>query len=189
MSNWKTWHVPLSDGHLNLGEEYDKMVANGANQDQIPFIVQFIENPKYQKWWNPFYGTGAVNLENHDYIHILLGRGMHPKDEAFVIGFTMGSTNIMTTFRKNIYLYCSQYLYPKHYKFNDEERHVYLDAAKLGFISDCKSLHTIDMKRLRHLTISEARKELNLTETLLQAYYEIEKARYPNCTASQRLLK
>lgn len=185
---WKSWHIPLSRGDLNLGEAYDMMTENGAEQDDIPFIVQLVENPKYQHWWNPFHGTGAVCLQNHDYIHLLLGRGMLPKDEAFVIGFTMGSTNIMTTWKKKLYLWCSQYLYPKHYKFTEEERHVYMDAAKLGCVSDCTPLHTVDLSQYRHLTIAEARKELNLTENLLHGYYEIEKHRYPDCKSSQRIL-
>jgi hypothetical protein len=187
-SCWKKWNVPLSRGDLNLGETYDLMTQNGAEQHDIPFIVQLVENPKYQHWWNPFSDTGAVCLQNHDYIHLLLGRGMLPKDEAFVIGFTMGSTNIMTTWKKKMYLFFSQYLYPKHYKFTEEERHVYTDAAKLGFISDCTPLHTIDMTKLRHMTISEAREHLNLTENLLHGYYEIEQHRYPDCDSSRRIL-
>ncbi len=186
---WKEKYIPLSDSHINLGEAYDAMTSDGAEQGDIPFIVQLVENPKYQHWWNPFHGTGAVNLENHDYIHLLLGRGMLPKDEAFVIGFTMGSTNIMTTWRKNLFLRVSQFFYPKVYQFTEEERHVYLDAAKLGFISDCTPLHTVDMNKLRHMTIGEAREHLNLTENLLHGYYEIEAHRYPDCPSSQRILE
>jgi hypothetical protein len=186
--NWKEKHIPLADRDVNFGEAYDAMTSDGAEQGAIPFIVQLVENPKYQHWWNPFHGTGAVNLENHDYIHLLLGRGMLPKDEAFVIGFTMGSTNIMTTWKKKMFLWVSQYFYPKHYQFTEEEKNVYFDAGKLGFVSDCTPLHTVDMNKLRHLTIAEARKELNLTENLLHGYYEIEAHRYPDCKSSQRIL-
>jgi hypothetical protein len=187
--NWKEKYIPLSDAHVNLGEAYDAMTANGAEPDNIPFIIQLVENPKYQHWWNPFHGTGAVNLENHDYIHLLVGRGMLPKDEAFVIGFTMGSTNIMTTWKKNMFLFVSKYFYPKVYQFKEEEIQIYKKAAKLGFVSDCTSLHTVDMKSLRHMTIGEAREHLNLTENLLHGYYEIETKRYPDCKSSKRLLE
>jgi len=187
MKTWKDWYIPLSQKDRNLGEAFDEMQLLGADQNKIPLIVQLVENPKYQHWLNPFKGTGAVNLENHDYIHILLGRGMLPLDEAFVIGFTMGSTDILTDFTRGLYLFVSQHFYPKHYQFNKEEKRVYMDAAHLGYISDATPLHTIDMKSLRHLTIGEARKQLNIEEELLYGYYHIEKKRYNNSIASQRL--
>ena len=58
-------------------------------QDSIPLIIKLVENPKY---FTSRLFTGAVNLFTHDCIHIVLDRGLLVKDEAFVIGYTMGSS-------------------------------------------------------------------------------------------------
>ncbi len=67
-----------------------------AEQDDIPLIIQLVENPKFDISGIDLFNR-AVDLHTHDCIHVILGRAMLPKDEAFVIGFTMGSTNRVTT--------------------------------------------------------------------------------------------
>ena len=59
--------------------------------EDVPLIIKLVENPKYDIGLF----AGNVSLYNHDCIHLLLGRGLRVKDEAFVIGFTMGSTKKM----------------------------------------------------------------------------------------------
>jgi hypothetical protein len=119
---------------------------------------------------------------------LLLGRGVLPKDEAFVLGFTMGSTNRVSDLETSLYGLFSRYIYPKAYQFEDEDFELYKDAVKLGYISDCKPLNSIDYKSLSSLSLDEAREEIGLEKSLLKAFYEIEKKRYPNSIESQRLL-
>ncbi|HYX14275.1 MAG TPA: hypothetical protein VE944_07890 [Nostoc sp.] len=61
---------------------------------------------------------GKISLRHHDYIHILLGRGISPKDEAFVIGFTMG--NDLKTNKLHLFIYkvFARFLYPYPYNFS-----------------------------------------------------------------------
>ena len=61
-----------------------------------------------------------MTLEQHDYIHILLGRGLTLMDEAFVIGFTMGSTDRVSTREQNLFSFINQVLYPKPYRFTED---------------------------------------------------------------------
>lgn len=185
--SWKDWHIPLSRGAIRFGEARAELAALGASQDDIPLMVQWVENPRFDLPGIDIF-HGAVDLKTHDAIHILLGRGMLPTDEAFVIGFTMGSTNRVTTLEENLYAFVTRHFYPKVYRFSADDLRVFRDATKLGYISDCASLDKVDYDPLNHLTIAEARRELNLEENLIRAYYEIEQRRYPQSKASQRLL-
>jgi len=158
-----------------------------AAQDDVPLIVQLIENPKFDiPWINIF--NGAVNLADHDCIHALLGRGFLPKDEAFVIGFTMGSTNRTNTLEQKLYAWASKYLYPGPYKFDNEDVQVFKDAVHLGYISDCIPLNTVNYSDYLKKTVKNIRVELGIEKDLLESYFNIEKRRYPDSVASQRLI-
>jgi hypothetical protein len=159
----------------------------GADQGDIPLIVKLIENPKFKiPGVNIF--EGAVDLFDHDAIHILLGRGMLPKDEAFVIGFTMGSTNRVGSAEQALYSLAAKYLYPGPYKFSDDDIQVFKDGVHLGYVSDCKPLSSVRYKDYLENPISDIRSELGIETDLIEAYYRIEQKRYPESVESQRLL-
>jgi hypothetical protein len=181
------WHVPVSEEAQLLGQAYDGLRAIGLQQDQIPLMVQLVENPRFDLPGFDLF-PGATSLETHDYIHILLGRGLYPMDEAFVLGFTMGSTNRMSATEEALYTFFTRYLYPKSYRFNDDEVAVFRDAVRLAYISDCVSLASVDYTKLRDLPLAVVRAKLGIEVTLLRAYFEIERKRYPESAASARLL-
>ena len=185
--SYKDWHIPFSKGDLTLREARASLSALGARQEDIPLMVQLVENPRFDIPGIDIF-HGAVDIQTHDCIHILLGRGLLPKDEAFVIGFTMGSTNKVTTLEENLYALASRYLYPKVYQFNDDEIRIFKDATKLGYISDCQPLDEIDYEKYLDWKLREIRQDINLENDLILAYYGIEKKRYPQSKASQRLL-
>ncbi len=182
----KDWFVALDEDSQTLGDAFEAMQNIALEQDAIPTIVQLVENPKFDLPGVDIF-SGATNLETHDYIHILLGRGVMPKDEAFVLGFTMGSTNRVGHFEEKLYGLFTRFLYPKHYRFTEEDFQIYKDAVRLGYISDCTPLDKIDYPSLSHLTIKQARKEIGLEVNLLKAYYEIESKRHPDVFESARL--
>ncbi|MCM8532091.1 MAG: ubiquinone biosynthesis protein COQ4 [Lentisphaeraceae bacterium] len=184
---WRDWLIPLSCEDLTLGEALKSAEELQAQSVDIPFIVKLMENPKFSLPGFTLF-NGAVDLFTHDCIHILLGRGMLPKDEAFTIGFTMGSTNKMSTTEKSLFSWVAKYIYPNNYSFNDEDAHIFRDAAHLGFVSDCKPLNDIDFKKYLHMTLKEVRKELGIEVDLLLACYAIHRKRYPQCKASNRVL-
>lgn len=183
----RQWMVPLAHGDKTLRAARAELADLGLKQGDVPFLVQLIENPKYDlPGFDIFHG--ATDLATHDQIHILLGRGLLPKDEAFVIGFTMGSTDGVSRTEEALYGFFAKYLYPKSYRFTEDDLRVFRDAVRLGFISDVKPLSEVKLHELEDLTLREARVRIGLEEDLLAAYYAIEKRRYPESFESQRLL-
>lgn len=186
--SWQDWHVPLSRGNITLREAYDGLQALGAKPAEIPLMVRLVENPKYEiPGLDPFHGR--VDLHKHDLIHIVLGRGLLAEDEAFVVGFTMGSTNRVTTTEERLYTLVSRYLYPKVYRFNDRCIAIFKDATKLGYISDCVPLNEADLDSYLDSSLEDVRRALRIETDLLLAYYRIEQRRYPGVKACQRLLE
>jgi len=185
--NYQDWYIPFQQDKICLREAHQSMSSVRASQDEIPLMVQMVENPKFQIPGIRLF-HGAVDLNQHDYIHIALGRGLLDKDEAFTIGFTMGSTNKVTTAEENLYSLISRYLYPKVYQFDKEAVEVFKNAVRLGYISSCLPLDEFDFTSFLDLPLTEIRARLGLEKSLLLAYYEIEKTRYPTAKDSQRLL-
>lgn len=190
MSNtitWKDWHISFSWDQITLREAKESLAALGAKQEEIPLMIQLVENPRFNIPGFDFF-HGAVDLATHDAIHILLGRGLLPKDEAFVIGFTMGSTDQVTTMEEDLYAVFSKHLYPKVFQFKDPEIRIFKDATKLGFISDCRPLDKIDYAKYLDWKLGDIRRDIGLESDLILAYYRIEQRRFPDSKASQRLL-
>jgi hypothetical protein len=109
-------------------------------------------------------------------------------DEAFVLGFTMGSTDRVSTQEANLFNWINQILYPKPYRFTPEGTQVFKDAVALAYVSDCTPLETVDFKPMLDWPLRKVREAINLETDLLQSYYRIEAKRYPGIRASQRLL-
>lgn len=186
-SSWRAWHVPLSTAGCTLGEAYRSLGVSNLEQREVPLLVQLVENPRFDIPGIEIF-SGAAELRVHDYIHIVLGRGLLPKDEAFVLGFTMGSSNRVGAIEERLYSLIARYLYPSHYRFDEEDVQVYGDAVRLGYISDCRSLAEVDFEPLLEWPLGRVRSELGIEEDLLRAYYAIERRRYPRTAESQRLL-
>jgi hypothetical protein len=184
--NYQDWHIPLHENNITLGDARKNLAQVSAIQDEIPLMVQLIENPKYKLPGITLF-HGAVDLKTHDCIHIILGRGLLPIDEAFTIGFTMGSTNRISATEEQLFSFISKNLYPDIYKFSDRDLEVFKNAIRLAFISSCKPLDTLDYSSLMKLSLKNIRNKIELETDLLEAYYAIEKKRYPESLASQRL--
>ncbi len=184
---WRHWHVKLSQGDMTLGDAYRSLEAVGMKQRDVPFIVQLAENPRYDVPGIEIF-SGMTHLHEHDYLHILLGRGLLPKDEAFVLGFTMGSSNRVGTIEERLFTLLARYFYPQGYRFDDEDVAVYKDALRLGYVSDCRPLAEVNCSDLLAWPVNRIRQSIGIEEDLLRAYYAIEARRYPHSVESQRLI-
>ena len=184
---WRSWHVPLSQNKSTLAAAYDSLRSIALRQREVPLMVQLVENPRFDLPGVEIF-SGATNLRTHDFLHILLGRGLLPKDEAFVLGFTMGSTNRVGAIEETLFTLIARYLYPKTYRFDDEDVAVYKDAVRLGHISDCKPLAGIRFGPMMNWSLQRIRKAVGVEDDFLRAYYAIEARRYPKSVESQRLL-
>ena len=176
------WHHPLSKGSNNLKTVLDGMKEFKLAQEDVPLIIKLTENPKY---FTSKLFTGAVDLFSHDCIHVLLGRGLLPKDEAFVIGYTMGSGKKMSRWRRNLFLWICKYLYPEGYKFTEEERYIFYSGVMAG--SRCSTdLSKVQFDKLQNMKIDYIRKLLDIDKELLKCYYCTEKRLFDG-KESQRL--
>ena len=185
--NYRDWHLPLSQQHTTLAQARQSLAQVSAQQTDIPLMVKLVENPKYKLPGVTLF-HGAVDLHTHDDIHIILGRGLLPMDEAFVIGFTMGSTNRISSTEEQLFAFVSKNFYPDIYKFSSEDIAVFKNAVRLAFISGCQPLDEVDYDRFTDYSLQDIRQQLNIETDLLQAYYALEKKRYPDSVASQRLV-
>ncbi|MEO1862305.1 MAG: hypothetical protein ABGY13_04425, partial [Verrucomicrobiia bacterium] len=183
----ENWFIPLSTTDITLQQAHSQLEEFGLEQEDVPLIIQLVENPKYDLPGIDIF-HGATNLDTHDYIHILLGRGVMIKDEAFVLGFTMGSSNRVTTTEERLFGFLTKYIYPKNYQFTDQDLDVFKDAVRLGFISDCQSLAKVDYKKYIEWPVQKIRDEIGLEVDLLKAYYAIEAKRYPHVKECRRNL-
>ena len=105
-------------------------------QSSIHWFVWLLENPI-----SPISLTGAIDLENHDLIHILLDRGMEIRDEAMVIGFTMGNSTGTTSLVKWLFEFCARYLYPDGYRFNDADIVEFNRGYAYGYTRPKRNIH------------------------------------------------
>lgn len=184
--NWRQWHLPLSQGSVTLEQGLDALAGVGAAPKDIPLIVRLVENPRFAIPGIDLF-HGAVDLRAHDCIHLLLGRGLLAKDEAFVIGFTMGSTQQVSTVEERLFALVARRLYPGVYRFTAEDIEVFRDAVRLGALSRCRRLDRIPYGRYRDRSLDDLRREIGIETGLLRAYYEIEARRYPQAPESRRL--
>ena len=176
------WHIPLSRESLTLKDGLDSMGGFKLEAGDVPLIIKLVENPKYDIGLF----AGNVSLYNHDCIHLLLGRGLRVKDEAFVIGFTMGTTKKMWRWRRNLYMFCAKYLFPEGYSFGEEERFIFNMGVMAG--SQCSAdLSKVDCSKLKNFKINYVRKLLDIDKKLLKYCYEVEKRCFPDSIESQRL--
>jgi len=97
-------------------------------------------------------------MDVHDCIHIVLGRGLLPIDEAFVLGFTMGCTDRFSSLQQRAFPSVVRRFYPQDYRFTPEQEKVFQDAAALGFISDCRPLADVDFEVFMDKLLNEVRK-------------------------------
>ena len=120
-------------------------------QGQIHWFVWLLETPS-----SPISFSGAVDLYNHDIIHILLNRGMEVKDEAMVIGFTMGNSQSTSSWVRWLFEFCARYLYPEGYAFDDETLLEFERGYAYGYTRKKRNIHiatfypTKDVIELRH---------------------------------------
>lgn len=186
MKKYQKWHLPLEQDDITVNEALLDLQDHGSDSidGDIPLIIRICENPQFG-WINDDLFPGAADLNTHDVIHVLLGRGMMPKDEAFVIGYTMGSTKRMTNWRIKLFTWINQTFYPSYYKFGEEEARVFEWGVKCGATSRF-DLSRIFINDILDKPVRTVREAFGLDAEVLRAQYEIESDWYPNSIESLR---
>jgi hypothetical protein len=177
---WWEWFPGLDNDHRTLREVLGEMPA--APPAAIPWVVRLFENPA---GWLRLHG--AVDLERHDMIHVLLGRGLLDQDEAFVIGFTMGSTRAVSWLERTWFKFAVSRLYPEPYRISWRT----LAAFDLGLEAgrDCgvSNVHLRLGREFLDRPLGEVRRRLGIDPVRLRESYARERAALPGTLASQRL--
>lgn len=186
MSFEQDWHIPYHQDFLRLRDALAS-VPPLANLSQVPLMLRLQRDPDLSFLGQLVFKAG-LDQHQHDCIHILLGRGLLPMDQAFAMGFTLGSSKkgslpehklraeIGRHFNKNVPL------------FSESENAVFKDGIKLSYLSFCAPLETFDFTPWHDRTLRELRQAIGLEPELVLAYYAVERHRYPHALASQRLL-
>lgn len=181
--SWEEWSPGLDTDDMTLADVLATMPA--ANADEVPEIIRKYENPE-----SPDALPGAITLARHDCIHVLLGRGLHVQDEAFIIGATMGAASDITDDVVDFFIKVSTQDYPKHWRF--EEAHIASYRLGVGFAVDNltnKDLHLIPLEEepWQSMTVREARKALGIVKEELRAYFRKASLLVPGTPATRRL--
>ena len=156
----------IYQSHLTLKDCLQSL--QGDEQSAIPFLVRLLESPE-----SIFPLPGKINLYNHDCLHILLDRGRSLFDEAFVVGFTMGSDLKTNRFHLAVFKFLSNLLYPQQYKFEREQFKLFDLAFNYGRKLKVKNLNQLDFKVYENQTVGELRKLLGIDLTEVKQCFEL----------------
>lgn len=159
--------TPQQTDSLSLLEAYQGFKI--SHQEEIPWIVKFFENPA-----SPFALPGRIYLHDHDCLHILLNRGTHNRDEAFVIGFTMGNDMQIKPFHVQIFKFVSRFLYPPIYRFNRKDLKIFDLGFMYGKRLKVKNLNQLDFSIYYSMTIQELRQSLDISVDELASLEQFE---------------
>ena len=148
--------LPQSLAQLTLAQAY--ALLSGDCPDEIPFVVWLVENPD-----SPFALPGKISLQQHDLLHLLLGRGFAAGDEAYVIGLTMG--NDLSTKRWHIWLFklVSLLIYPPKFRFALSDLKAFDKGLAWGRNLPIKNLNQLDFTEYQDWQLSSLRVGLGLS--------------------------
>lgn len=79
--SYSDWHTPFLRDKTTLESALDSLQQVKAEQHEVPLMIQLVENPGYRfPGFEIFHGR--VDLQQHDCIHIVLGRGLLSMDDS-----------------------------------------------------------------------------------------------------------
>ncbi|WP_414562459.1 MULTISPECIES: hypothetical protein [unclassified Anabaena] len=157
----------LHIANLQLKDVYSAVF--GTQETKIPFFVWLLENPE-----SPLSLPGRICLRHHDYIHILLGRGISFQDEAFVIGFTMGNDSEIKKIHLWTYKFFAKFIYPHPYKFHELDLLIFDLGFQYGKKIKFKCINKINFELYQNESINYLRNlfGINLEEIKLIQQFE-----------------
>ncbi len=176
---WTSWYPGLENDAMLVRD----VVATlpGIKSEEVPAIIRAFENPA-----SPLKLPGACTLEQHDVLHVLLGRGLMDQDEAFVLGFTAASDPAFSD--ADVERYKTAFsIYPEPYCIRGTD----LIAFELGTVAarrmGVQRLYLLDTDSCMGLSVGVARRQLGIDKEQLLDVYEEERRRIPGTPWSHRL--
>lgn len=180
-ADWRSWTPGLIDADpRTLGEVLDTLP--GAQPGDIHYLVRLIENPA-----SPVALPGAVALVRHDPIHVMLGRGLLNQDEAFVIGYTMGTARRIRAIHGWAFKRIARWMYPGIYRLDRGDTLVFDLGFALGRQTAGRRLHLFPFEDHRDMPVGALRRRLGIDPEMLRRAYREERRLLPGTPASERL--
>lgn len=162
---WTRWYPGLETDHLSVGHVLDTMP--GFQSEDIPAIIGAFESPN-----SPLKLPGACTLQQHDVLHVLLGRGLVDQDEAFVLGFAAMADPQFTNDDIDRYKFAFS-IYPEPYCIRGCDLLAFELGVKAAQKMRLGNIITLDVAAVRSLLIGPLRRNLGIdTEVLLDIYEE-----------------
>ncbi len=179
-SLWLAWYPGIRNDEKTVDEVILSMPA--APDIAIPWIVKLFENPASRLRFR-----GAVDLEDHDVLHVLLGRGLQDQDEAFVLGFAMGTAKKIKRVEAYLFKMILARLYPEPYRIPTFLQPAFDLGVQCGTKTGAVNLYKQSLKDLRGLTLGEARRRAAIDMNVVKDFYQLEQQQIPFTIASLRL--
>ncbi len=85
---------------------------------------------------------------------------MEVRDEAMVIGFTMGNSETTSSWVRWLFEFCAKYLYPEGYRFDEEDLLEYEKGFAYGYTRTKRNIHLAHFDEKK--TIAQLRKEWDI---------------------------
>lgn len=185
MASQHDWYIPLHQASIILGEALATLPPEETGE--LPLMLRLQRDPVLS-----FLGqlVFRVGIDQHQYhcIHILLGRGLLPLDQAFVLGFTIASSKKGSLPEHRLNAEIARHFNRSETGLGDNEKAVFKEGVKLAYMSFCAPLDDFDFEPWHGRSLAELREAVGLESELLLAYYAVERHRYPHSPESQRLL-
>jgi hypothetical protein len=153
----------------------------GFPPEAVHPMVRLFENPE-----SPIAFEGAITLERHDILHCLLGRGLIDQDEAFVLGYTMGTSRRMNRVKKWAFKTVLAN-YPEPYRIMGLELKAYDLGVEAGSKCETHAIYDHPLENYLDVTVGEVRRRLGISKDLLLEFYAREQVEIPGTPASLRL--
>ncbi|WP_433349723.1 hypothetical protein [Micromonospora sp. CA-111912] len=176
LSDW----VPGLDDSATLAEAHAGMP--GDDPSVVPWYVRLLENPA-----SPVALPGNVDLFGHDSIHIILGRGTLPSDEAFVLGATMGSSGRLSRWQQKLFTLATSKLYRGPWRLGRDDLLLFEMAVRFAAHQSIQPLGDVPWRDLLSWPLGEIRAKLGIHPPDLLRFYATERALWPHSAAARRL--
>jgi hypothetical protein len=176
---WAEWFPGVDIDEQTVRAVYNTLP--GFPPEAVHPMVRLFENPK-----SPIAFEGAITLERHDILHCILGRGLIDQDEAFVLGYTMGTSRRMNRVKKWAFKTVLAN-YPEPYRIMGLELKAYDLGVEAGGKCGTHAIYDHPLENYLDVPIGEARRRLGISKDLLLEFYAREQVEIPGTPASLRL--
>jgi hypothetical protein len=178
--SWLAWYPGLHQPWRKVSEVHATLPK--VPSSEIPWLIRLFENP--ESW---FRFRGAIHLADHDVLHLLLGRGLQDQDEAFVLGFAMGTAKKVSRIQYHIFRWFIVHVYPEPYRIPKFVLPAFDFGVQCGIETGRKDLYREPLIDLMNLSLEEARMRCEIDVEVLYRYFRRERAAIPFTIASLRL--